>query len=397
MLRHHRQLTLIISAYCGDSFDWLSDVNLDFIGLHVYSKCQDQPPPRLPAGAMFQVVPNHGRESETFLRFLAEHIDEIKLGLPSHLYVFLQGHVHFRGGGLAALRFAESWVDTGLGFSTLGHVACESAFGCPEFKLMVNLHDYLIPTMKGRSWWTGFNGEFMVSGRRISKVPPWLFSDLVELMRQEQGSMAQHGHALERMWGIIFGCWAEVTGKFEKSAYPMCFDEPHAECGPNKEIPHSTEMQTGPPAQAWITSLLDPQTTGAMSQCSLDFGDIFEASFLDCAVERQQLAKQQAQGGQILTMPVPVQTASTQPVTQRHGDQLPALPPLPPPPPLLSLRLPSLTPPLPPATPAVPPPARLPFAPPPASPLALAAPGLAAADILRSIAQDLSKAPGVSW
>ena len=89
-------------------------------------------------------------------------------------------------------------------------------------------------------WITNMRAQFVVSARRIRRHPRALYDGFAALLRRESEPVSHTAHVFERLWPVLFGCWAPATRAGH--ALLVCFDGPRCPlnngtvgCGPNRE------------------------------------------------------------------------------------------------------------------------------------------------------------------
>jgi hypothetical protein len=280
-------IEVVLAGYCHDDLDWIREVNCSDAVVFLYTKCDGASPmqnipTQLPPCFHLELLSNIGREGATFLYHLHTHRERLASATAGNL-VFLQGEVEWRRGPPAdLLQNVGQWVSAGFGYVPLAFASyndrgpwptVECGARCWHMRTMLlhNLVEFFTRRSEFQTYLTGFRGQMLVSKRRAARVPAWVFEYSLALMLSEQTSRSWYGMAFERMWNLIFGCWAEANNMTTNRAtkpplgnFPACRDDCDllgglefsvSECGPNKPV-----VWEGLPApmgkQEWIDAML---------------------------------------------------------------------------------------------------------------------------------------------
>jgi hypothetical protein len=264
-----RGLEIILAAYCHDDLEWLHQVNCTGAQVYLYNKCDyknrdEWIPSKLPSCVNIEDLPNRGRESASHFHHMKTHYKRLKSSPDGpHSLVFLQGSVEWDRGVQDAFRYADSWQEAGVGFVPLAHASCVSKWGFPHPNLLQNVASFLMGKEVEFNWLSTFRGQFVVSRARATRVPAWLYDYGLDLLLSETDTKASFGHAFERLWGVLFGCWERYDYKtWSNNRYPACLDscQDSKRCGPNQLVPF--EGSKSPPAEGeklWQARMLAPR------------------------------------------------------------------------------------------------------------------------------------------
>jgi len=269
-------IEVVLSGYCDDDFTWVREVDCAAAVVFLYTKCDREDPlqnipPGLPLCVRVELLSNIGREGGTFLHHLHAHQERFRSPSASGALVLLQGEVEWHAGQLDVLEYASQWASAGFGFAPLSFAGCSDrgpfvyggcGWDCHQKRAMQtqNMFSFLTRQNQSRSSWiTGFRGQMLVSKQRAARVPPWLLRYNLELLGSEQTGKSMYGHALERLWSVLFGCWAPAEGSTTLASFPACLDgcDAAAGCGPNQPVPwEGLPAPLG--AREWIDAMLAP-------------------------------------------------------------------------------------------------------------------------------------------
>lgn len=283
-------IEVVLAGYCNDDFTWIRKVDCAVAVVFLYTKCDSEDPlqnipSQLPPCVQVELLSNVGREGGTFLRHLHAHQERFASSSnTSGALVLLQGGVEWHAGALDVLEYASQWASAGFGFAPLSYAGCSDrgpfiyggcGWSCHQQRTMQtqNIFNFLTQQSQPRSSWiTGFRGQMLVSKRRVIRVPSWVLRYNLDLLDSEQTGKSMYGHALERLWSVIFGCWAPGDSTTLEN-FPACLDDCGSapgggggaagagagagECGPNKPVPwEGLPAPLG--AREWIDSMLAP-------------------------------------------------------------------------------------------------------------------------------------------
>ncbi|CAK0898391.1 unnamed protein product [Prorocentrum cordatum] len=289
-------LEVVLAGYCRDDFDWIRKVDCAAAVVFLYTKCDSEDPlqnipARLPPCFQLEVLSNVGREGGTFFYHLHLHRERFASSPnASGALVFLQGEVEWRRGPLDVLEFASQWASAGFGFVPLAWAGpgdrgpflnqeCGRSCWVSRTRQLQNLFEFFSRQSEAQSWIAGFRGQMLVSKRRASRVPAWVLKYSLELLASEETSRSWYGMAFERLWNVVFGCWApnlKTTQPLALTDFPACLDDCDAngsggdpgpanasECGPDRPV-----AWEGLPApmgqQEWIGAMLRRRTAAPM-------------------------------------------------------------------------------------------------------------------------------------
>jgi hypothetical protein len=283
---------VVLAGYCKDNFDWIRSVDCADAVVFLYTKCDSEDPlqnipAQLPPCFQLKLLSNVGREGGTFFYHLHVHRERFASSSAAGTLVFLQGEVEWRKGPLDVLNHSREWASAGFGFMPLawaslgdrgpflGDPECDRACWESRTAQLQSLFEFFTRQSEVHSWIAGFRGQMLVSKRRAYRVPAWVLQYSLELLASEQTSRSWYGMAFERLWNVIFGCWApnlNTTRILALGDFPACLDDCDApggggvmgsnvsECGPDKSV-----AWEGLPApmgqQEWIDAMLARRTT----------------------------------------------------------------------------------------------------------------------------------------
>ncbi len=193
----------IIVARCNEDVSWAQ--NIDFADVVIYNKGSDEIAGSIP-------LPNVGRESGTYLRFIIDNYDDIS---PSTLYFFLQGNPFDHGVGVEQLEDTigpcelggQRWVEPLTGVSNEYFPA-----GIPlsEFCEMI----FVDNPFKNEDWYKAWRDEgisvgcFSITGASIFcaygiKIKSRCKEFYKFLNMYAQSLNPLEGHIMERIWKYI--------------------------------------------------------------------------------------------------------------------------------------------------------------------------------------------------
>ena len=178
----------IIVARYNEDVSWTEQV--DFADVIIYNKGQDEIPGAIP-------LPNVGRESGTYLRFIIDNYENIN---ASTLYFFLQGNPFEHGVSFEVLQKCEHPEYFGKRYSEPGMGIYNKYFpvGFPSSKFCDMI--FLENPFKSEYIEIKYGANFCASGKMIKKRCKnfYIFlSTYLETLNPIEG------HIMERIWSFI--------------------------------------------------------------------------------------------------------------------------------------------------------------------------------------------------
>lgn len=166
------------------------------------------------------VLPNIGREGETYLYHILNHWDT----LARHT-LFIQANVHNEHEAIYRLRYYFDPQRTGmLSLGFVGHTtACQGSdqWGWTETSAIISSIYKRVYQQPCKRVLLSYKGQFIVSAERIRGVPKGLYDDLYRAIIDQDSWAHQEpylkgrvdsmnaplfGYTLERLWNVIFQC-----------------------------------------------------------------------------------------------------------------------------------------------------------------------------------------------
>lgn len=208
---------LIIARYTED-ISWARDFGRDII---IYNKGDRATIPE-DLQEFVTDLPNVGRESHTYLKFITDNYTKID---PDKVYTFTQGRWNDHNVDLKKLQEIPDGLDHSRNLldSTVWGRSCMSAY---DFRIAHYIDDYTTPTIKNENygeWYTRVvqqpfphyyfyvypNAIFALKGSAILRYPRELYIRLLEEVDKEINPEA--GHYIERTWSKLFAMRTNIV------------------------------------------------------------------------------------------------------------------------------------------------------------------------------------------
>lgn len=241
----------IVVTVCKGDISWLKDLSCEKFDVWLYTKCENSTftnalkelqKSSLPC-AKIEPIENVGREGHVWLHHIVKYYKNL-----NPVTAFSQDNPendeYWTGSWWSTEMHVQRLKDImetqgkKLGFVPLtDEVQCVLRWGTgthtcenDDWKNLCALYKLFTGREECKLWMTGYKGQFAVSKRRIQRAPVALYKNLLKWVAVEpQGfakscaadaSSGRRGHTLERLWGVLFGCFHDAI----TPQLPLCLD-----------------------------------------------------------------------------------------------------------------------------------------------------------------------------
>lgn len=231
---------------------WINSLPCEQFNIYVHQKdcgAYDALPLQPRACVHVERTDNRGREALVYVDHIRRQYSTLE-----EMTWFLQNEGPRAASDLLSFRRVEDrFRTTNLSRPTVGFMPLREHTCCETYPDDVHNRDWhrrggallchLFSSLTGRPcahWTTNLRAQFVVSARRIRTHPRTLYDGFATLLRSELNPVSHTAHVFERLWPVLFGCWAPASRAGHTLL--LCLDGPRcppnddgAGCGPNRQ------------------------------------------------------------------------------------------------------------------------------------------------------------------